>query len=211
MVAVMAMSTFAVAQTYDAYGPNSYKAQQDTDSNLPYIGSPYIGIAYTYINSNLDIPKTIYGDNYESDIQGDNLTLLLGYNINEYFAIEGRYSKTVGDLDFDFNGPGFNEGSKWGGDISNIALYLKPMYSSDIVTLYGLLGVGKVELEIDYFGEASETEFQWGLGISFDAGKDFIGNNDVTFFMDYTRFYDDEYFGMDLTVDALNFGLTYKF
>ena len=202
IIVVMAISTFATAETYDAYGPNSYKALHDTDSTLEYISRPYVGLGYSYMNANAkDNPN-----DYNVDLQGDAITILMGYNINQYFALEGRYTKTIGDLDLDIDGSGTDIGGNYAGNMSNIALYLKPMYSSDIVTLYALLGIGHLDIIDDTY-----NKFQWGLGFSIDAGKDFIGNNDVTFFMDYIRFNDESEYGVDQVVDAFNFGLTYNF
>ena len=202
IVAVMAMNTFAIAQTYDAYGPNSYKALHDTDSTFEYISKPYIGLGYSYMNVNTkDNPN-----DYNVDLQGDAITILAGYNINQYFALEGRYTRTIGDLNLDVDASNADIGGKYIGDMSNIALYLKPMYSSDIVTLYALLGVGHLDIIDD-----EDNKFQWGLGFSIDAGKDIIGNNDITFFMDYIRFNDESEYGVDQVIDAFNFGLSYKF
>ncbi len=206
-VAVMATGTIATAESYPAEGSNSYQASQN---NFDLIGTPYIGIGYSYMNTNMQTP--IYGYNYDADIQGDAITLLAGYNINQYFAVEGRFSTTVGDLSLDVSSGGFNEGIDFEGDMSNIALYLKPMYSSGKVTIYGLLGLGQVKLEDDSFAsDNSESSFQWGLGLSFAGGEH------LNIFMDYTRFYDDAGgFGnnaseIDFVVDSFNFGLAYKF
>jgi len=207
VASMVAIGTNAAAESYPAEGPNSYQASRD---NLELIGSAYLGIGYSYMNTNMQTP--IYGYNYEADVQGDAITLLAGYNVNQYFAVEGRLSTTVGDLSFDVSSGGFNDGVDFGGDMSNIALYLKPMYSSGKVTIYGLLGFGQVKLEDDSFAsDDSESSFQWGLGLSF-AGGEHLG-----IFMDYTRFYDNsDGFGndsseIDFVVDAFNFGLAYKF
>ena len=212
MVAVMAMSTFAIAQTYDAYGPNSYKALHEGEQHEGQdTNKAYIGLGYSYINMNTGVSAPPLGKLFEIDIQGNGITLLAGYEINQYFAVEGRYSKTINDLNVDINIQDIDEGGKWGGHISNAGLYLKPKYSSGAVTLYGLLGVGHFKYDIDYAGEVSSNEFQWGLGISFDAGNSFIANSDVSLFMDYTRFSDDEYYGENVVLDAFNFGLIFKF
>ena len=210
------MSTFAIAETYPAYGPNSYKAQHEggfyegQEEDYTANGA-YIGLGYSYINMNTDFSNPLVGKFLEADIQGNGITLLAGYEVNQYFAVEGRYSKTINDLNIDIDGLGINEGGKWGGYLSNAALYLKPMYSSGPVTLYGLLGIGYVTVDADYLGKDSSNEFQWGLGISFDAGNSFIANSDVSLFMDYTRFSDDEYYGANAVLDAFNFGLIFKF
>ncbi len=219
MLAVMAIGTFAIAESYDAQGSNSYQAKNGIDSSFAYGGGPYVGIGYSYMNVGMDAQGVINRGKADFDIQGDNITLLMGYNINEYFAIEGRYSKSVNDLELDLDTSMDDKGMDWGGDMSNIALYLKPMYVSSKVTLYGLLGVGHTKIDFDPGFNTSDTKFQWGLGISFDAGFTFIGNKDVTFFMDYTRFDQDdttiflwdEILRIDGVIDSLNVGMSYKF
>ena len=215
MVTIMAMSTFAMAQTYDAYGPNSYKETHDNDgSSVEYneMGSAYVGLGYSYMNNSLTLKNYFSGDRLDSDIQGNALTLLAGYNVNEYFALEGRYSNALGDLSVDGSINGFDGGMNLGGKMSNIAFYFKPMYTSDDVTFYGLLGYGKVKLELDSLSILTESNFQWGIGLSFDAGK-YLDK----FFIDYVRLYDDsagslnQGFDVDLSVDTFNVGVTYKF
>ena len=206
-IAVMAIGTIATAESYPAEGPKSY---QDTIDNSDLIGTPYIGLGYSYMNANMQTVELGYS--YEADVQGDAITLVGGYNVNQYFAIEGRFSTTVGDLSFDASSGGFNYGVDFGGDMSNIALYLKPMYTSGKVTIYGLLGLGQVTLEDDSFaGDDSESSFQWGLGLSF------FGGEHLNIFMDYTRFYDgaggfgNDTSEIDFIIDSFNFGLAYKF
>jgi opacity protein-like surface antigen len=110
----------------------------------------------------------------------------------------------VGDLDID------NEGSDrdLDAELSNLALYLKPMYPVGGVTLYGLLGYGQVML--DDGTEYSENGFQWGVGAGYTI------NDTVGFFVDYTRLYDDQGFDtiwidQDVVVDSVNVGVTYEF
>ena len=206
-VIVMATGTIATAESYSAEGPKSYQAMRDS-SDL--IGTPYVGIGYSYMNTNMQTVAFGYSD--EADIQGDAITLLAGYSFNKYIAVEGRYSRTLGDLSFDASFGGFNDGVDFSGDMSNIALYAKPMYTSGKVGIYALLGLGQVKLKDDSFaGDDSESSFQWGLGIGFAGGEH------LDIFMDYTRFYEDAGgFGhdsseIDFVVDAFNFGLAYRF
>jgi opacity protein-like surface antigen len=152
----------------------------------------YAGLGYSYILMN--------NAGAAGDVTGNALTLQAGYNIHKYFAVEGRYTMTLGDLDVD-NGPD-------NGDISNIALFLKPQYSIDKIKLYGLLGYGQVTYDngtTDY----SEDGFQYGAGISVAA------TDNIDVYIDYTRLYDDDDFdgllSQDITVDAVNIGVNYKF
>ncbi len=214
IAAIMTMSTFAIAETYPAYGPDSYKAKHEGGSyagqEIDYdTNKAYIGLAYSYMN--LNGSSLLSGEKLEIDIHGNAITLLAGYEINQYLAIEGRYSKTINDLDMDLKVLRENQGMGLGGYLSNAGLYLKPKYSTEIVTLYGLLGVGYIKGDLDNIVDESGAEFQWGLGISFNAGNSFIANSDVSLFMDYIRYDQDDFSGIDAVFDAFNFGLIFKF
>jgi len=153
----------------------------------------YAGMGYTYME--------IDNAGLQGDATGNGLTLLAGYNFNEYIALEGRFSQTLGDLSID-NGPD-------DGDLSNIALYIKPQYMvADRFTVYGLLGYGQVSFD-NGTTDRSEDGFQYGAGISIMATEN------IGIYVDYTRLYDDDNFDgivdQDITVDAVNVGIQYNF
>jgi opacity protein-like surface antigen len=163
-----------------------------TESTLSMDGL-YGGLGYTYMMMD--------NAGIQGDVTGNGVTLLAGYNFNEYIGVEGRFSQTLGDLSVD-NGPD-------GGDLSNVALYIKPQYMvADRLTLYGLLGYGQVTFD-NGRSDQSEDGFQYGAGISVMATEN------VGIYVDYTRLYDDDNFDAvihkDITVDAFNIGLTYNF
>ena len=152
----------------------------------------YAGLGYSYMNMNDDTLNT--------DITGDAVTFLAGYKFHQYLSVEGRYNFSVSDLDV--------EGIDRSWDMSNVALYLKPQYSFDQVTVYGLLGYGEVTL--DNGTSHSEAGFQWGLGASYAATEK------IDVFVDYTRLYDDSGFGTftannDIIFDSVTLGVNYKF
>ena len=152
----------------------------------------YAGLAYSYMDMNDDTLNT--------DITGNAVTFLAGYKFYQYLALEGRYSLSVSDLDVD--------GTDRSWDMSNIALYLKPQYAFDQVTVYGLLGYGEVTL--DNGTSYSEDGFQWGLGASYSA------TDAIDLFVDYTRLYDDNGFDTftannDIVFDSVTVGVNYKF
>jgi len=208
MIAVMAMSTSVMAEWYPANGPDSYSAIYGNDSHSAQKNSGlYGGVGYSYINLNAQINEA--GNTYEADVDGNALTLIGGYNLSKYFAIEGRYSYTLGNLNYDDTD---GDSGDIHGDISNLAVYCKPMYSIDNASFYGLLGLGQVKLSDDNFSSNdSETNFQWGIGASFAV------NNSINVFADYIRFHDStDGFGnaganIDFLIDALSFGVTFKF
>jgi len=152
----------------------------------------YAGLGYSYMNMNDDTRNT--------DISGNAVTFLAGYKFHQYLAVEGRYSLSLSDLDVD--------GTDRSWDMSNIALYLKPQYSFNQVTVYGLLGYGEVTL--DNGSSYSEDGFQWGLGASYAATEN------IDIFVDYTRLYDDNGFDTftannDIIFDNVTVGVNYNF
>jgi len=152
----------------------------------------YTGLAYSYMKMNDDTLNT--------DITGNAISILAGYKFYRYLSLEGRYSTTLGDVNVD------NIDKDW--DITNLALYLKPQYSLNELTLYGLLGYGHTTL--DNGTKHSENAFQWGLGANFSATED------IEVFIDYTRLYDDNGFDSlstdnDTCFDSVNVGISYNF
>ena len=212
--AVIAMGTFATAAevqaSYPADGPNSYDVLHGANSNLVYSNKVYIGLGYSYMSIDAELFHS--REKYDFDFSGNAITLLGGYSFNQYFAVEGRYSSTLGDLSFDASYGGYNDGVGFAGDMQNAALYLKPKYSTPDVSIYGLLGFGQFQMNIDGFNDdLSESAFQWGLGMSFKGGEH------LNIFVDYIRLYSDSEnpllvdYSADLAVDTFNIGLAYKF
>ena len=207
VITIIAMSGYLSAESFPAEGYSSYSALYD---NEEIQNAPYIGVSYTYMNDN-ESEDIGTGTNDEFDLYGDAITLLGGYKFNKYIAIEGRYSMTVGDLSLDATLQGNELGASGDGDMSNAAIYIKPMYTTSVVTAYGLLGYGQTKITIDDNEEFSENSLQWGLGVSFMGGKD------ISIFADYTRLYDDAYrsdienISSDILIDQFNIGITHKF
>lgn len=210
LLSMFTISSISYAESFPAYGDNSYKAQYDSNGSIVN-NDLYVGLGYSYTNSNLNIPAIYLGTEYDFDIQSDNVFFVAGYDINKYFSIEARYSFSVTDLDFDLEGANIDEGLEWGGDISNFGLYVKPKYTSGDVTVYALLGYGHIRIDVDNIGDHSENEFQWGAGLSMDVGNSIINNSQAFLFLDYIRYYDDETSQIDLTIDAINVGIAFKF
>jgi len=211
VLAGLLAGTLANAESYPAEGPESYKIQHDSEAGYGYEPNAYLGLAYTYMNLNVSLPGVNKTDRIDGDIQGDSLTILLGYDFHRYMAVEARYTKSIGNLNESLDGYRLDKGSKTDGDMSNMAGFIKPKLESDNIALYGLIGYGKVEIDSGYVSEDSDASLQWGLGISVDAGKDFIGKQDISFFFDYLRLYDNKEVLNELTVDSFTFGLNYNF
>ena len=114
--------------------------------------------------------------------------VVLGYDIFENLAVEGRFAKTYGDNSQ---------------DSTNIVGFLKPNVSIDNFNLYGLVGYGR----IDHNGVKGDG-IQYGGGFGFDFSEE------VGFFADYTwinkKAFDDTIFD-GTTLYSVNSGLVYKF
>ena len=133
VVALLLTSTLAMA---------GGKSGEAPESDIIQIAEPaltgfYAGLGYSCLQMDIDEPEAI-------DIRSMfALSITAGYNFNEYFAIEGRYSASLGDLEVETWDTERDEA--W--DMSNIGLYLKPQYSIDSFTVYGLLGYGQLTLD----------------------------------------------------------------
>ncbi len=198
VAAVLAMSTFVLAG-----GDIEPVMEPVVETPAPVVvvepshAGSYLGLGYSYMNFNA---QEVGGPD-EFDIDGNAITLIAGYNFNQYMAVEGRYSVTVGDLSVSTN---YGVNGDIDATMDNIAIYLKPMLPMGEITLYGLLGYGEVGFEFEG-SKGTESGFQWGAGASF-AFDDRAG-----LFVDYTRIYEDTVGDADFVMDSINVGLTYKF
>ena len=204
LIVIATMSTAVMAETYPAYGPDSYNALHEGVNANSDIG-PYMGLGYSYVRGNID-HAYIGGQPVDTDITGNAVTVLAGYSFNQNIAIEARYSNTFGDLSYDY---GIFE-DDYDDTLSNIALYLKPRYVIDKLSLYALLGLGKLNYDEEYGTDESETSFQWGLGSSYTF------NSNFELFVDYIRLYDDDEGFLlavdgDIIIDTFTFGVNYSF
>lgn len=201
IIAMLAMGTSVMAETYPAYGPDSYKALHDSDTTdtseyKTQNTGGYIGIGYSYVT------KSVEGSTNQIDIavevNNNGLSILGGYIFNENLALEGRFTTWEEDLSYGLD-------SVYS---SNIAFYLKPMYPiASNVNIYGLIGFGH------FINFNADDGLQWGLG------GEFAINNDLYLFVDYTRLISDSEtisqsgytFDVDATLDAFTFGIKHHF
>ena len=173
------------------------------ESNGVYLG---LGVSSMSLDNDLS----------DEEFSATGIMLQAGYQFNQYFTIEGRYTMNVGDLDYDHgitNNPNYSD---YPGDFTNLAVYLKPMYAFSDLSIYALLGYGEVTLtDLPHPNnpgsvDRAESGFQWGLG----AAYTFMEN--VSFFVDYVRVYDDEGFDFraqnaNISSDLWTLGVSYRF
>jgi len=151
-----------------------------------YVG---LGLAETSVR-NTDASLNFFSEEDGQDRTLD-MTFLAGYEVNPYFAIEGRYATNIA-YDDEAN-------------VDTWSLFVKPQYPvSDSSSIYALIGYGGADVDLVRHGSLSDSDFQWGLGVNYEMMEN------VSVFVDYTdlgRINDT----LDLDVDALTIGMTYAF
>jgi len=206
-VAVLAMSTFAMAggDIEPVVEPIAEVIAPVTDSGF-YVGGGISALSWTEKGAFSAPGEQMFIDaDWEATWTGG--TFLAGYQFNKYLALEGRYTTSFGDASWEDHG--IDDGDD-GSEIDNIALYIKPMYPIDNLSLYALLGYGETTISYEGSPDFSESSFQWGIG----AGYNFTEQTSV--FIDYTKLYDDTGFdtlisNLDYEADSITFGVIYKF
>ena len=208
--AVLAMSSFAVGggdiAPAVAVVPIPVVSEED-NSNF------YVGLGAVY-NRTYSTDSGWTNDTVKTQDETAGFTGVVGYNFNEYIAVEGRISKTFFEEDY--------------ADVTTYSLFLKPQYlATEDFTVYGLLGFGNATVqgamgntpghpENDGKDILDETAFQWGFGVSYDATESF------SVFVDYTLLANDadinsKLYGYDnntyteLSVDGITVGVIYHF
>jgi len=123
------------------------------------------------------------------------VSILAGYDLDTYLAVEGRYM--VSFLKDDFV------------EMNNIALYVKPQYPvTEEVSVYGLLGYGNVTLDNTHNSgvDGDKAGFQWGLGTSYQVTED------IALFAEYRALARDiETDANKMDVDTVSLGFSYRF
>ncbi len=164
-----------------------------------YAGGFYAGVGVSGMSLRNDLS--------DEEFSTMGVMLQIGYQFNPYFAVEGRYTHSVGDVKYDRGITSNPNYSAYPTDFTNVGIYLKPTISLDNLVLYGLLGYGEVKLTNIPLGPGSadraESGFQWGVGAEYRVSKD------ISIFVDYVRFYDDKGFDYrattaDIVSDAWN-------
>jgi len=174
---------------------------------IPYTpteSSLYVGIGASAIQLTDELT--------DETLKATGVTALLGYRINEYISIEGRYTASVSDVEYDrgttanLNNPAYPTG------YTNMALYLKPTYTIDSFTAYALIGYGMTKFTDLPTGtrDREESGLQWGLGASYGI------TDNISLFADYTMIYDDTGFDghvpfSGINIDVVSVGVAYRF
>lgn len=156
----------------------------------------YVGLGYSCLQMGLDM----------ADVDSramSSISAAAGYNINQYLAIEGRYTASMGDVTVDTRGLEVDVDTI---DMSNIGVYLKPQYTMNSISLYALLGYG--QFTIDDGTSISEAGVQYGIGLNA------MVSDSVGVYVDFRRLYDDSAFDTiedDVTANSYTVGVNYHF
>lgn len=133
----------------------------------------------------------------------DSALILVGYDFNEYIGIEGRYYWNISSIGFDYYLGGTPLAGTYEAD--SLAMYVKPQYSFDMITLYGLLGVTKNNYTAArLLGATDDTLFSWGVGAKLNFTQSFA------VFVDYTDLGDSDKLS-NAALSAWDVGISYKF
>ena len=141
------------------------------DGYMPNIVTPEYAKSGIYgglglASTNLKAKSTTFSKNQNML----SLSLLAGYNFNEYLAAESRASVSIA-----------NENSI---NVKSLALYLKPQYAVyDGLNIYSLLGFGRFSAEsaLSSATDAHKTSLQLGFGADYKLPNNFKLFADYTF------------------------------
>lgn len=126
----------------------------------------------------------------------------LGWNFNDYVAIEGNVMAGVN-----------NDSDAPYGDVkleSSYTVFMKAEYPVKVsknftFSPHVLAGASKTHVDSDQYDDLKESGFAYGAGVDFILYKHFSIN------ADYLNYVDSSSDDVDFKVDGLRLGLTYKF
>ncbi len=194
VVAIVGMSSFGFAGGDIAPIVEPMVVEEEVSNSSFYVG---FGIAAVSVRGSAD--DLNFFDEEPGQERLGNVSLLAGYNYNEYVAVEGRYTTS-------FNKEDSVEMDGW-------SLFVKPQYPvSEDFSIYALLGFGGVIVDgiNGYVADVDDSGFQWGLGMEYAVMEN------ISLFADYTSLANDMdgYFyngALEVDADALTIGMNYKF
>ena len=164
----------------------------------------YVGVQY----ANLDLDSS--GNDVDVDLDWTTPALMVnvGYQINPYFAVEGRAGIGVSDDDDDFF---FGEDEN-GNPIprstdAEIESYFGVfgrvgMPAGEVFYPYIQVGYGSVKIDSNRIGgDVDESDFAYGIGANFNFTETMSGN------LEYMSYYDED----DTELSGFSLGLQFDF
>jgi opacity protein-like surface antigen len=133
----------------------------------------------------------------------------LGYGINQYLAIEARYTRSK-KVSYDGGKTPNPDTNDFPTTFTNLSTYLKLMYPYKEISSYILLGYGQTMLTDIKGSDRTEEGFQWGVGAIYRVTEN------VGIFADYTSLYNGKGFdgrakNRSVNADSVMIGVTYAF
>ena len=158
----------------------------------------YLGVGF----GKFKLKNRDMNENLKSNI----ISLIAGYNINNYLFLEFRYYKGVSNLTYH----SLIKSKKIDSKYTNYSIFAKATYPIENFNPYILLGYGVNKISNLSISDRKESNLEYGLGISYKV------NNNVSIFADYIRAYNKKGFDGRATQDRLRanlitIGATYNF
>ncbi|EKE70243.1 porin family protein [Gallaecimonas xiamenensis] len=127
-----------------------------------------------------------------------NLGGQLGYQFNDFLALEGRAAFSV--QDDNISGTSIDVELQ-----NNYGIYLLPQYHfNNVFSVYGLVGWTKAKLKVSGYGQsASDSDSDMGFG----GGLKLAVSDQAHLFLEYAKLMEVE--GDD--IDAVTFGINFSF
>jgi len=179
----------------------------------------YAGVAYSRMGSSISDIKLegVHTTLADVDLEMGAVMLDLGYKINDYIAVEGRY--WIGTTTDRFHVKDWTLHKAVDTDTTAWGIYAKPMYPiTETFDVYGLVGYGSASLNDAKGFDGDVDGITWGVGAAYEFVEGF------SFFVDYVAFTEDTLSNNSLTdfagvsdtnydhdFDAVNFGVNYQF
>jgi hypothetical protein len=231
IIIISSIMFFSVIGSANSEKSSIYIEQSETTDYGAKDDYLYMGIQFIYRRT-YSTDSEWFSDTTTSQDETGGLGAILGYNYNNYIAIEGRVNRSLIKEDY--------------ADILNYSIFIKPQYKfidrdrdsneDGYLSIYALLGYGLVKVtgtdgkHPGYDGEiiTDDNGFQWGVGLSYtfdDRDSDDEEHNrdgDIAIFIEYNRFmtdrdiyarlykYDPVYYE-ELSQDAISAGVTYRY
>ena len=184
-------STFLAAGGKDTTLPPSDTIAIEDDSGF------YIGGAANHFG--------LYNTDAHESLKAYGATLMAGYQINRYLAIEGRYTHSKSIT--------YHKGKQaksLSSHYTDTALYAKIGYPVGSITPYALIGYGRNTITNLIGSDRTENAIHYGAGVSIKATES------LSLFADYVRVYQGKGFDGRATtehqhINLLSAGIIYKF
>lgn len=194
--AILAISSAGFAESTDLELAGPYYTDDNSKEGL------YVGIAYARPSHDVDYSN----DKNLLEIDFNSMMLQVGYRADldkDYFvdlAVEARLWSS-------FSAENSTTGDSDDSDITAYGVYLKTIYPmSREIDAYAMFGFAKTDESSPHaFLPVNDSDFSWGVGISYDLTGDF------SIFADYYEFSESVAGDYHHVLDGYAIGITYSF